>query len=260
MRQSHYAPTTRRRGRCLRPADFTLQTGARTTANGHGRRHGHPDGLGACRDLPYWDLYVRATNAGGASAWAEASVYNDSGNLYPRQPTGVQGRRTATGTATLNWDAVTGAADYRVYFDFPADDLGTAGWDWLPYRDVAVTVTGTAATVSGLPAMAAHWGLRVTALNGHGAESVRSAALAVSTATAPAAPAALRAAPGADSQCSWPGRRPRMRARSPSRATASSVRPTWTPASGRMRQPTRPTRPRPGRTAAWRLRPHITTG
>ena len=100
-----------------------------------------------------------------------------------------------------------GATAYRVYFDFPDDDRGAAGWDWLPYRDVAVTVTAATATVSGLPPTPGPWSLRVSALSG-GRESVRAAALAVSTAAAarvPGVPPALTAAPGADSQMqlSW---------------------------------------------------------
>ena len=207
MRQSWYAADhAAARVRLPVSGTFTLQTGTTTTTTVTVTRTGTLVELtGLPAGYTHWDLYVRAVNAGGASAWVEASVYNDPAHLYPRQPTGLRGRRTATGTATLGWNAVTGAADYRVHFDFPADDQGPAGWDWLPYRDVAVTVSGTTATVSGLPATAAHWGLRVSALNANGDESVRSTALAVSTATAPAAPTALRAAPGADSpmQLSW---------------------------------------------------------
>ncbi len=207
MRQSWYAADhAAARVRLPASGTFTLQTGTTTTTTVTVTRTGTLVELtGLPAGYTHWDLYVRAVNAGGASAWVQASVYNDPAHLYPRQPTGLRGRRTATGTATLGWNAVTGAADYRVYFDFPADDQGPAGWDWLPYRDVAVTVSGTTATVSGLPATAAHWGLRVSALNANANESVRSTALAVSTATAPAAPAALRAAPGTDSpmQLSW---------------------------------------------------------
>ena len=156
----------------------------------------------------YWDLYVRATNAGGHSDWVETYVYNDPAALLPRQPTGLRGQRSATGTAALSWDAVAGATDYRVYFDFPNDDQGAAGWDWLPYRGVELTLTDTMATVSGLPTTPATWGLRVSARNAEGDESVRSAALAVSTAEAPRVPGlptALTVAPGADSQLqlSW---------------------------------------------------------
>ena len=157
----------------------------------------------------YWDLYVRATNAGGASGWAETYVSNDATDLDPRQPTGLRGLRSAAGTAALSWDAVAGASAYRIYFDFPADAQGgTAGWDWLPYRGVEVTVTGTMATVSGLPTAPATWGLRVAARNVDGDESVRSVAISVSTAEAPrkpGVPTALMAAPGADSQLqlSW---------------------------------------------------------
>ncbi len=156
----------------------------------------------------YWDLYVRATNVGGPSAWVEMYVSNDPTALLPRQPTGLRGQRSATGTAALHWDAVAGAADYRVYFDFPNDDQGAAGWDWLPYRGVELALTDTTATVSGLPTTPATWGLRVSARNAAGAESVRSTALAVSTAEAPRVPGlptALTVAPGADSQLqlSW---------------------------------------------------------
>ena len=202
MRQSWYAADhAAARVRLPQTGTFTLQTGDATTATVTVAR---TDTLVELSGLPttytYWDLYVRATNAGGASDWAEAYVSNNAASLVPRQPTGLRGRRTASGTATLNWDAVTGAADYRVYFNFPADDRGAAGWDWLPWRDVTVAVSGTTATVSGLPATAASWGLRVAARNANGDESVRSAALDVSTATVPAAPTGLRAAPGADSQ------------------------------------------------------------
>ena len=127
----------------------------------------------------YWDLYVRATNAGGHSAWVETYAYNDPADLLPRQPTGLRGQRSAMGTAALSWDAVAGATDYRVYFDFPDDDGGAVGWDWLPYRGVEVTLTDATATVSGLPTAPATWGLRVSARNADGDESVRSAALAV---------------------------------------------------------------------------------
>ena len=155
----------------------------------------------------YWDLYVRATNAGGASAWVETYVSSAAADLDPRQPTGLRGQRSAAGTAALRWDAVTGATDYRVYFDFPDDDQGAGGWEWLPYLGVEVTVTAATATISGLPTAPATWGLRVSALSG-GRESVRSAALAVSTAAAPrvpGVPTALTVAPGADSQLqlSW---------------------------------------------------------
>ena len=202
MRQSWYAADhAAARVRLPQTGTFTLQTGDATTATVTITR---TDTLVELSGLPtsytYWDLYVRATNAGGASDWAEAYVSNNVTNLYPRQPTGLRGRRTASGTATLNWEAVTGAADYRFYFDFPADDRGVAGWDWLPWRDVTVTVSETTATVGGLPATADSWGLRVAARNANGDESVRSAAIDVSTATAPAAPTGLRAAPGADSQ------------------------------------------------------------
>ena len=157
----------------------------------------------------FWDLYVRATNAGGESGWAETYVSNDAAALDPRQPTGLRGQRSAAGTAALHWDAVAGASDYRVFFDFPEDDQGgTAGWDWLPYLGVEVTVTGAMATVSGLPTTLATWGLRVVARSTAGDESVRSAALSVSTAEAPRGPGlptALTVAPGADSQLqlSW---------------------------------------------------------
>ena len=156
----------------------------------------------------YWDLYVRATNAGGASAWVETYVAHDATDLAPRQPTGLRGQRRAAGTAALSWDAVTGAADYRVYFDFPDDDQGAAGWDWLPWRGVEVTVTGATATVSGLPTTPATWSLRVAARNAEGTESVRSAAVSVTTAETPRGPGrptALTAAPGLDSQLqlSW---------------------------------------------------------
>ena len=188
----------------------TLRTGADSTVAVTVTRTGTLVELsGLPASYSFWDLYVRATNAGGASAWAETFVYNDATDLFPRQPTGLRGRRTAAGTAALSWDAVAGAAAYRVYFDFPADDQGhNAGWDWLPYRDVEVTVTGTMATVSGLPTTPATWGLRVVARDADSDESVRSAALAVSTAEAPRVPGlptALTAAPGADSQMqlSW---------------------------------------------------------
>ena len=186
----------------------TLRTGADRTVDVTVLRTGT---LVELRGLPasysYWDLYVRATNAGGASGWAETYVSNDAAALAPRQPTGLRGLRRAAGTAALHWDAVPGATAYRVYFDFPDDDRGAAGWDWLPYRDVAVTVTGATATVSGLPPTPGPWSLRVSALSG-GRESVRAAALAVSTAAAarvPGVPPALTAAPGADSQMqlSW---------------------------------------------------------
>ena len=97
---------------------------------------------------------------------------NDAATLAPRQPTGVRGQRSAAGTAALHWDAVPGATAYRVYFDFPDDDQGAGGWEWLPYLGVEVTVTAATATVSGLPTPPATWGLRVSALSG-GRESVR---------------------------------------------------------------------------------------
>ena len=41
----------------------------------------------------YWDLYVRATNAGGPSAWVETYVSNDAADLALRQPAGLRGHR-----------------------------------------------------------------------------------------------------------------------------------------------------------------------
>ena len=125
-----------------------------------------------------WSLFLRATNAGGNSGWASASVTNDPLQLAPAPPTGLTGRRTAAGTAALSWPAVTGATAYRVYLFFPAAAQRAAVWDWLPYRGVAVTVTGSTATVSGLPAPAATWDFRLTAFNG-GSESLVSAAVSV---------------------------------------------------------------------------------
>ncbi len=209
LRQAWYAADhAAARVRLPRVGTVTLRTGADSTVELTVLRTGT---LVELRGLPasysYWDLYVRATNAGGASGWAETYVSNDAAALAPRQPTGLRGLRRAAGTADLHWDAVPGATAYRVYFDFPDDDRGAAGWDWLPYRDVAVTVTGATATVSGLPPTPGPWSLRVSALSG-GRESVRAAALAVSTAAAarvPGVPPALTAAPGADSQMqlSW---------------------------------------------------------
>ena len=209
LRQAWYAADhAAARVRLPRVGTVTLRTGADRTVELTVLRTGT---LVELRGLPasysYWDLYVRATNAGGASGWAETYVSNDAAALAPRQPTGLRGLRRAAGTADLHWDAVPGATAYRVYFDFPDDDRGAAGWDWLPYRDVAVTVTGATATVSGLPPTPGPWSLRVSALSG-GRESVRAAALAVSTAAAarvPGVPPALTAAPGADSQMqlSW---------------------------------------------------------
>ena len=204
LRQAFYAADhAAARVRLPGVGTVTLRTGADSTVEVTVLRTGT---LVELRGLPasysYWDLYVRATNAGGASGWAETYVSNDAAALAPRQPTGLRGLRRAAGTADLHWDAVPGATAYRVYFDFPADAQGgAAGWDWLPYRDVAVTVTGATATVSGLPPTPGPWSLRVSALSG-GRESVRAAALAVSTAAAPRVPGvppALTAAPGADS-------------------------------------------------------------
>ena len=88
--------------------------------------------------------------------------------LAPSQPTGLSGRRSAAGMVALSWDAVSGATEYRLYFDFPDDAQGAPGWGWLPYRGVTVTVTATTVT----------WELRVSALNG-GSESLASPALTV---------------------------------------------------------------------------------
>ena len=204
MRQAFYAHDhAEARVEVLASGTFTLQTGATTTATVTVVRTGtrvELSGLPTGGSYNYWDFHVRAVNAGGPSAWVDTFVSSAATHRAPRHPTGLGGRRTAAGTASLHWDPVTGATDYRVYFDFPADDQGRpAGWDWLPYREVEIAVTDTTAVVSGLPATAASWGFRVTAFSGS-RESVRSAALAVSTATAPAAPTALTAGPGADSQ------------------------------------------------------------
>ena len=121
-----------------------------------------------------WDLYLRATNAGGHSGWVSAFVTNNPQELAPAPPSGLSGRRSAAGTAALSWSAATGATEYRIYFDFS----GTTGWDWLPYQGVTSTVTGTTATVSGLPTTAANWDFRLTAFNG-GSESLVSATLTV---------------------------------------------------------------------------------
>ena len=121
-----------------------------------------------------WNLFLRATNAGGNSGWASAFVTNNSEQLAPAPPSGLTGRGTGAGTATLNWSAVPGATEYRVYFDFQ----GSTGWDWLPYQGVDVTVTGATAAVSSLPTTAASWDFRLTAFNG-GSESLVSAAIAV---------------------------------------------------------------------------------
>ena len=211
MRQWWHSDDTHAEARVRLPASgtFTLRTGelATDTATvsvavlGSGRGPGlELSGLPTGGSYNYWDFYVRAVNAGGASAWAETFVSSAAADRAPRQPGGLGGRRTAAGTASLHWAAVPGATEYRVYFDFQ----GSTGWDWLPYHPVTVTVTGTTATIGGLPATAARWDLRVTAFSG-ARESVRSAALAVATATAPAAPTALTAAPGADSrmQLGW---------------------------------------------------------
>ena len=164
---------------------FNLRTGPEAadvvtvtvTGTGTARRlTGLPAGYGS------WDLQLRATNAGGHSDWDWASVHNDAENLTPAPPTGLTGRRSAAGTAALGWSAVTGATEYRVYFLFPDDAQGSAGWDWLPYRGLTVTVTGTAATVGSLPTAAADWGFRVSALNGN-AESLASIAVTVANGT-----------------------------------------------------------------------------
>ena len=125
-----------------------------------------------------WSLFVRATNAGGNSAWRGVSVSNDPAQLAPAPPAGLTARRSAAGTAVLSGAAVTGATAYRVYFHFPDDDQGGPGWDWLPYRGVSVTVTAATATVSGLPAGAATWELRVSAFNS-ATESLTSPAVSV---------------------------------------------------------------------------------
>ena len=164
---------------------FNLRTGPEAadvvtvtvTGTGTARRlTGLPAGYGS------WDLQLRATNAGGHSDWDWASVHNDAENLAPAPPTGLTGRRSAAGTVALSWSAVTGATEYRIYFLFPDDAQGSAGWDWLPYRGLTVTVTGTAATVGSLPTAAADWGFRVSAFNGN-AESLVSTAVTVANGT-----------------------------------------------------------------------------
>ena len=126
-----------------------------------------------------WEIRLRATNAGGSSYWNPIYVYNNAANLAPAEPAGLGGRRTGAGAVSLSWTAVTGADSYRVYFDFPDDDRGAAGWDWLPWREVTVTVTGATATVGDLPTAAADWGFRVTALNDAFVESLASAPVTV---------------------------------------------------------------------------------
>ena len=205
MWQSWYAADhAEARVRLPASGTFTLRTAAdRTVAVTVLRTGTRVELTGLPASYSYWDLYVRATNAGGESAWVEIYESSAASDLAPRQPTGLRGQRSAAGTAALRWAAVAGATDYRVYFDFPEDDQGSAGWDWLPYRGVEITGTGTMATVSGLPTPPATWGLRVAARSATGTESVRSAAVAVATAETPrvpGAPTALRAAPGADSQ------------------------------------------------------------
>ena len=210
MRQSWYAADhAEARVRLPLTGTVTLRTAADSTVEVTVRRTGTLVELsGLPASYSFWDLYVRATNAGGESAWAETYKSNDATQLDPRQPTGLRGQRSAAGSAALSWDVVPGARDYRVYFDFPADDQGAAGWDWLPYRGVEITVTGATATVSGLPTTPATWGFRVVARSATSAESVRSADISVSTAEVPRVPGlptALTAAPGADSQLelSW---------------------------------------------------------
>ena len=156
---------------------FALRTGPETTDTGTVT----VTGTGTTRRLTglpasyrSWTLYLRATNAGGESAWAAATVTNEPAQLAPVPPSGLTGRRTGSGTATLSWGAVPGATAYRIYFDFQ----GVTGWDWLPYQGVDGTVTGTTAAVSRLPTAAASWGFRLTAFNG-GSESLVSAAITV---------------------------------------------------------------------------------
>ncbi len=206
MRQSWYAADhAEARVRLPLTGTVTLRTAADSTVEVTVRRTGTLVELsGLPASYNYWDLYVRATNAGGASAWAETYKSNDATQLDPRQPTGLRGQRSAAGTAALSWDVVPGANEYRVYFDFPADAHGNpASWDWLPWRGVEITVTGATATVSGLPTTPATWGFRVVARSASGAESVRSADISVSTAEVPrkpGPPTGLAVAPGVDSQ------------------------------------------------------------
>ena len=68
----------------------TLRTGADSTVELTVLRTGTLVELsGLPASYSYWDLYVRATNAGGASAWVETYVSSDAADLDPRQPTGL---------------------------------------------------------------------------------------------------------------------------------------------------------------------------
>ena len=93
LRQAWYAADhAAARVRLPRVGTVTLRTGADRTVELTVLRTGT---LVELRGLPasysYWDLYVRATNAGGASGWAETYVSNDAAALAPRQPTGLRG-------------------------------------------------------------------------------------------------------------------------------------------------------------------------
>ena len=109
---------------------LALRTGETSTATVTVARTGtlvELSGLPTGGSYNFWDFRVRAVNAGGNSAWEEVFVSSAAASRVPRQPGGLAGRRTAAGTASLSWSAVAGAADYRVYFDFPDGRPGSTG-------------------------------------------------------------------------------------------------------------------------------------
>ena len=159
----------------------TIETGATSSVDVTFTR---TDSLATLQGLPatysYWRLRVRATNAGGVSAWSDGCSQRVGTTAFrPLAPTGLTGQRTAAGTVALDWEAVAGAGSYLVYYHFPADSQGSAGWDLLPWRGVAASGVGTTATVTGLPLTAAAWSLRVEARTAAGSQSVPSLPVAV---------------------------------------------------------------------------------
>ncbi len=118
-----------------------------------------------------WRLAVRATGAAGISAWSDSlDVPTGAAPYRPPAPAGLTAAATAAGAATLTWDAVAGATAYVVQHDFPPDAAGRGGgWQALPHRGATLTLTGTTATVAGLPPADALRGrFRVQARNAAG--------------------------------------------------------------------------------------------
>jgi fibronectin type 3 domain-containing protein len=137
-----------------------------TVASGTSYTH---SGLSSATDYYYWITAVNNDGESAFSEWASARVLT-----LPSVPTGVNAAALSTGSVSVSWNAVAGAASYKVYS--ASSSSGT--------KNLIATVTDAAYTHTGLTADTYYYYF-VTAVNGVG-ESGYSAYVSAKTGTIPA--------------------------------------------------------------------------